>query len=124
MNNPNQYNGPKLFQGLLTKITDNYKDYRIRCNNCQHEGLIAEFGNGCPKCGNRDKLVPISSSGQTMEQLGLRKKGVRQRSWLMMISAIILFITYKLVELKLFLPILIAVIVVDVIIIKRRENDV
>ena len=117
--NPNQ---ETQNNGLLAGLASVYKDYRIHCNTCQFEGPMAEFQSGCPKCREKSNLVPLTATGEQLESLGLRKKIAGFRFWLVAASGVIIYFAYKFLYFNQFLPVMIAVVAVDLIIIVRQKG--
>ncbi|MCX6744654.1 MAG: hypothetical protein NTX82_03980 [Candidatus Parcubacteria bacterium] len=124
MNNSDPTPKSEGIDGFLQKIAVEFKDAKVRCNNCQYEGLATESNNGCPKCGEKSNFTLIASSGKKFEASALKPTVKIQHNWMILLSVIILYIFYKMLNLKYFLAVLILVIVVDLIIIARRKENI
>ena len=124
MNDFNSTPKSEGIDGFLQKIAVEFKDAKVRCNNCQYEGMATESNNGCPKCGEKSNFTLITSGGKKFEAPAPKPIVKIQHNWMILFSVIILYISYEMFALKYFLAVLILVIIIDWIIIARKKENV
>ena len=93
---------------------------RFRCNNCQYVGEAAEIGQGimCPQCQEKHNLVVIFNNYQ---EIDMARKGKLPANLygLVILIGLVMFLAYKLLPFIFFMPIFVALMVAEVLIILK-----